>query len=89
MKPILIPVTIAGIPAKVKVTHYKVVEAIDSDASDADAEIKRQLRLCVRYLADLNGCDWIKGDDPGSVDMRQRAKSLQETAFAAMTTGGA
>jgi hypothetical protein len=37
-----------------------------------------------RYLADLNGSDWIKGDDAGSVDMRQRAKALQTLAFTAL-----
>lgn len=31
----------------------------------------------LRYFADLNGSEWIKGDDPGAVDMRQRAKALQ------------
>lgn len=49
-----------------------------------DAEPLRQLERCVSYLADLNGCEWIKGDDHGSVDMRQRAKALQSTAFAAL-----
>ena len=32
-------------------------------------------------MADLNGCNWIKGNGPGEVDMRQRAKALQEQLF--------
>lgn len=47
-------------------------------------ELTIQLDRCVRFLADLNGCEWIKGGDVGSVDMRQRAKALQQTAFAAL-----
>lgn len=31
----------------------------------------------LRYFADLNGAEWIKGDHPSEVDMRQRANSMQ------------
>ncbi len=47
----------------------------------AAPELLAALERCVHYLADLNGSEWIKGTDAGSVDMRQRAKSLQGYAF--------
>lgn len=43
------------------------------------------LQRCLSFLADLNGSNWIAGDDVGSVDMRQRAKALQRLAFAALS----
>ena len=57
----------------------------------AAPELLDALLKTVRYLADLNGCDWIKGDDVGAVDMRQRAKALQQITFSAIAkaTGGA
>ena len=45
----------------------------------ADApKMRCALQSVLRYLADLNGCAWIPGDSPGELDMRQRAKGLQE-----------
>ena len=70
------------------------VQARESWADEAEAnarliaaapDIAEQLDRCVRFLADLNGCNWIPGDSAGCVDMRQRAKALQRTAFAAIT----
>jgi len=55
------------------------------DMANAAPDLLAALELCVRYLADLNGSSWINGDDPGSVDMRQRAKCLQDLAFKAAT----
>lgn len=40
------------------------------------------------FLADLNGSAWIKGDDCGSVDMRQRARALQQFMFKALDSTG-
>lgn len=40
------------------------------------------LQRCLSFLADLNGSQWIKGDDPGSKDMRARAKALQPLVYA-------
>ena len=42
----------------------------------------------LRYLADLNVSDWIKGDDPGSIDMRQRSKNLQKILFSELYLKG-
>ena len=60
-----------------------------SDMSVANArliaaapELLEGLKRATSYLADLNGCDWIKGDDPASIDMRQRSKALQSICFA-------
>lgn len=47
----------------------------------AAPDILEVLDRCLRYLSDLNGCEWIKGDGAGEVDMRQRAKALQQLAF--------
>lgn len=44
-------------------------------------EVRRMLGQCLRYLADLNGSEWIKGTDTGSVDMRQRAKALHRLVY--------
>jgi hypothetical protein len=52
-------------------------------ACNSHYELLAALEACTRYLADLNGSSWINGDDPGSVDMRQRAKGLQDLAFKA------
>ena len=48
----------------------------------AAPELLEGLKRATSYLADLNGCDWIKGDDPASIDMRQRSKALQSICFA-------
>ena len=34
------------------------------------------IKLALRFIADLNGCEWITGNGAGEVDMRQRAKGL-------------
>lgn len=52
-------------------------------ACNSHYELLAALESCTRYLADLNGSSWINGDDPGSIDMRQRAKALQGIAFSA------
>lgn len=51
---------------------------------DVNDTLVDALSKCVRYLADLNGCEWIKGDDLAAIDMRSRAKGLQSTAFSAL-----
>lgn len=55
----------------------------------AEADSDNLRMVCGRaasYLADLNGSEWINGDDAGSVDMRQRARGLQRLAFEASKT---
>lgn len=47
----------------------------------AAPELLEALSRCLSYLADLNGSQWIIGEDAGSKDMRQRAKALQQIAF--------
>jgi len=47
--------------------------------------LRETLEKSVRYLADLNGCDWIKGDSVAGLDMKQRAKSLQSIVFSAIS----
>lgn len=44
---------------------------------------EKLMKEVLRFLADLNGCEWIKGDGPGEIDMRQRAKALQRLVFEA------
>ena len=51
----------------------------------AVANLIRASNNTVRYLADLNGSAWIKGDDAGSIDIRQRAKALQSVLLGAVT----
>lgn len=74
-----------------KVSPNQLWEGVADEREQANArliaaapDLAEQLDRCVRFLADLNGCDWIKGDDAGSVDMRNRAKALQSTARAAI-----
>jgi hypothetical protein len=45
--------------------------------SPTASKLKRELSLALRYFADLNGCEWIKGSGQGEADMRQRAKAIQ------------
>ena len=56
----------------------------DNDATaamtDRELALLEMLGRCVHYLADLNGCRWIAGDDIPSADMRQRAVGLQRAA---------
>ena len=44
-------------------------------------ELYNALDRVVGFLADLNGSEWIKGQDVGSLDMKQRAKGLQSFAY--------
>jgi hypothetical protein len=73
----------------------KALKALETNAVDADAikaiklcqaadELLEALNRATSYLADLNGCEWIKGEDAGSADMRQRAKALQSVCFSAI-----
>ena len=41
------------------------------------SEDRKALADVLAYLADLNGSEWIKGDHPSEIDMRQRARNLQ------------
>lgn len=56
----------------------------DNDATasltDRERKLLEMLGRCVHYLADLNGCRWIAGDDIPSADMRQRAVGIQRAA---------
>jgi len=56
--------------------------------SAAADDLLNACRVSVAYLADLNGADWIKGDDVGAMDMRQRAKAAQQIVFNALTKAG-
>ncbi len=49
----------------------------------AAPQLLEALEKMTRYLADLNGSEWIKGENTGAMDMRQRAKALQGIAFKA------
>lgn len=53
------------------------------NALESQDDIAATLDRCLSYLADLNSGNWIKGNGPGEVDMRQRAKGLQKAAHAA------
>ena len=43
--------------------------------------LRDALQRNLTFLADLNGSEWIEGNDPGSLDMKQRAKALQQIAY--------
>ncbi len=45
---------------------------------------KELLTKALRFIADLNGSDWIKGTGAGEVDMRQRSQALQHQLAAAV-----
>jgi hypothetical protein len=53
-------------------------------AAEREAKLKEVSTRCLTYLADLNGCPWIPGVTAGEIDMRQRAKSLQEQLYTAL-----
>ena len=57
----------------------------DNDATasltDRERSLLEMLARCQSYLASLVHCRYIGGDDPASVDMRQRAAGLQRAAF--------
>ena len=48
------------------------------NAADVIDELLYEIDLVNRYLADLNGCQWIKPDGAGEIDMLQRSKGLQK-----------
>jgi len=41
-------------------------------------ELQIELERALRFIADLNGSEWIKGNGPGEIDMRQRSKALHK-----------
>ena len=51
---------------------------------EPDNKLRDAAERALRFMADLNGCNWIAGNDPASVDMKQRAKALQVTLFSAL-----
>lgn len=57
----------------------------DNDATASltvrERALLEMLARCNRYLAALTHSRYIGGDDPASVDMRQRAAGLQRAAF--------
>lgn len=61
------------------------MKLIDNDSTASLTDRERSLLAvvarCINYIADLNGSQWIDGDDSGSEDMRQRARALQRIAF--------
>jgi len=68
-------------------THFGfAVEPVCTTPQQAtpDTELIAALPRCNYYLADLNGSAWIKGNDVGAADMRQRAKALQVVAWGAL-----
>jgi hypothetical protein len=50
---------------------------------EINAQLVEAIGFANRYFADLNGCEWIRGDGPGERDMRQRARALQRHLYAA------
>lgn len=64
--------------------HADGLHAVESEADELVNLLDLNgFDIAVLFLADLNGSNWISGDDPGSADMRQRAKVAHQSAFAA------
>jgi hypothetical protein len=61
---------------------------VDREASNMSEQMSKVLQECLSYLADLNGSNWIEGDSPGSKDMRNRAKALQEKVYKVVAPAG-
>lgn len=50
----------------------------------SEHDILYDIGVAVRFLADINGSEWIKGNDAGAVDMRQRAVAAHAAAYRAL-----
>lgn len=75
----IIQETLRGAVQKLRRTPMPIadVSPMLTRAADKLDSQEKLLSQVVSYLADLNGSNWIMGDDAGSIDMRQRAKALQ------------
>lgn len=54
------------------------VKAIPTIMYDHNCRAEELVKYALRFIADLNGSDWIKGDSTGELDMRQRATQLHK-----------
>jgi hypothetical protein len=62
--------------------HFvKCWNACEGINPDAVQDLLERLQRTLRYLADLNGSQWITDNSPGGIDMRQRAKALQRLLY--------
>jgi hypothetical protein len=68
--------------------HYARREALQNEIENTQEcieELIGVLQRVNRYLADLNGCEWLKDNDPASTDMRQRAHSMHSICSTTIT----
>jgi hypothetical protein len=74
-----------GIPVSSREWHNDNGEQLIS-AWDSPRVIglQKAVQRALTYMADLNGSPWIKGDGVGEIDMRQRAKCLQDGLYKAL-----
>lgn len=63
--------------------HYGTINIIKM-SNIKENKIEKALIKCLSYLADLNGSEWIKGKDIGALEMKARAKALQQVAYDAL-----
>jgi hypothetical protein len=56
----------------------KTVKATPTIVYDHNCRAEELVKYALRFIADLNGSEWIQGDGAGEVDMRQRATQLHE-----------
>jgi hypothetical protein len=77
---------LTGNEYKVCDEHTDKIVAIFFDQQEAVnfIELKTLAARSLTFLADLNGSDWIKGDGVGELDMKQRAKALQQLWYRAL-----
>ena len=56
----------------------KTVKAAPTIVYDHNCRAEELVKYALRFIADLNGSEWIKGDDAAAIDMRQRATQLHK-----------
>ncbi len=81
-------ITIASIYTEANSKANAALIAAAPDLLRENQELREALQHCLSFLADLNGSEWIKGDDIGALDMKQRAKGLQRLTYNTIHIGG-
>ena len=69
--------------AKLELEHMAEVADI-AVAAATKPDLPHVAQAVLSFLADLNGMEWIAGERPAAVDMRQRAVALQLRLFNAL-----
>lgn len=61
--------------------YVKAKEDFEAGGKWQKEQNNKLLQRCLTFMADLNGSEWIAGNNAGSLDMKQRAKAIQSLLY--------